>query len=111
MHRKIMDLPLSYYSDERKGDIMARITTDAQEIEWSVMSSLEATFREPLTIILFLFTMIFISPQLTLFVLILLPLTALLITRIGKSLKRTSASPQKEEKAPRRGESRLRTVA
>lgn len=90
MHRKIMDLPLAYYSDERKGDIMSRITTDAQEIEWSVMSSLEATFREPLTLMLFLFTMIFISPQLTLFVLILLPITALLITRIGKSLKRTS---------------------
>lgn len=90
MHRKIMDLPLAYYSDERKGDIMSRITTDAQEIEWSVMSSLEATFREPLTLLLFLFTMIFISPQLTLFVMILLPLTALLITRIGKSLKRTS---------------------
>ena len=90
MHDKIMALPLSYYSDERKGDIIARVTTDAQEIEWSVMSSLEATFREPLTILLFLFTMIFISPQLTLFVLILLPLTALLITRIGKSLKRTS---------------------
>lgn len=90
MHRKIMDLPLSYYSDERKGDIISRMTTDAQEIEWSVMSSLEATFREPLTILLFLFTMIYISPQLTLFVFILLPLTALLITRIGKSLKRTS---------------------
>ncbi|MBL0341511.1 MAG: ATP-binding cassette domain-containing protein [Bacteroidetes bacterium] len=90
MHRKVMDLPLSYYSNERKGDIMSRMTTDAQEIEWSVMSSLEATFREPLTIILFLATMIFISPQLTLFVAVLLPLTALLITRVGKSLKRTS---------------------
>ena len=90
MHRKVMALPLSYYSDERKGDIISRMTTDAQEIEWSVMSSLEATFREPLTILLFLSTMIFISPQLKLFVLILLPLTALLITQIGKSLKRTS---------------------
>jgi len=90
MHKKVMDLPLSYYSNESKGDIISRMTTDAQEIEWSVMSSLEATFREPLTIILFLSTMIFISPQLTLFVAVLLPLTALLITRIGKSLKRTS---------------------
>ncbi len=90
MHQKVMELPLSYYSNERKGDIMSRITTDAQEIEWSVMSSLEATFREPLTILLFLGTMIYISPQLTLFVFILLPITALLITRIGKSLKRTS---------------------
>src|SRR5688572_10430207 len=69
MHQKVMELPLSYYSDERKGDIISRMTTDAQEIEWSVMSSLEATFREPLTIILFLSTMIYISPQLTLFVL------------------------------------------
>ena len=90
MHMKIMQLPLSFYSDERKGDILARMTTDAQEIEWSVMSSLEATFREPLTILLFLSTMIYISPQLTLFVFLLLPVTALLITRIGKSLKRTS---------------------
>jgi ABC-type multidrug transport system fused ATPase/permease subunit len=90
MHRKIMELPLSFYSDERKGDIMSRMTTDAQEVEWSVMSSLEATFREPLTILLFLSTMIYISPQLTLFVFLLLPVTALLITRIGKSLKRTS---------------------
>lgn len=90
MHKKVMDLPLSYYSDERKGDIISRMTTDAQEIEWSVMSSLEATFREPLTIVLFLSTMIFISPQLTLFVFVLLPLTAFLITRVGKSLKRTS---------------------
>jgi len=90
MHRKVMDLPLSYYSDERKGDIISRMTSDTQEIEWSVMSSLEATFREPLTIALFLTTMVFISPHLTLFVFILLPVTALLITRIGKSLKRTS---------------------
>ncbi len=90
MHRKIMDLPLSYYSDERKGDIISRMTSDTQEIEWSVMSSLEAAFREPLTITLFLVTMVVISPQLTLFVFILLPITALLITRIGKSLKRTS---------------------
>lgn len=91
MHLKIMQLPLSFYSDERKGDIMSRVTTDAQEIEWSVMSSLEATFREPVTILIFLSTMIFISWELTLFVFVLLPLAALLITRIGKSLKRTSA--------------------
>lgn len=90
MHRKVMDLPLSYYSDERKGDIISRMTSDTQEIEWSVMSSLEAAFREPLTIVLFLITMVVISPQLTLFVFILLPVTALLITRVGKSLKRTS---------------------
>ncbi|MFM8916211.1 MAG: ABC transporter ATP-binding protein, partial [Bacteroidota bacterium] len=69
---------------------ISRMTSDTQEIEWSVMSSLEAAFREPLTITLFLVTMVVISPQLTLFVFILLPITALLITRIGKSLKRTS---------------------
>ncbi len=91
MHDKIARLPLSFYSDERKGDIIARMTTDVQEIEWSVMSSLEATFRDPVSIVIFMITMIVISPALTLFVFIMLPITAFVITRIGKSLKRTSA--------------------
>lgn len=90
VHDKVARLPLSYYSDERKGDIMSRMTTDVHEIEWSVMSSLEATFRDPVSIIIYLITMIVISPSLTLFVLATLPVTVLIITRISKSLKRTS---------------------
>ena len=88
---KALILPLSYYSEERKGDILSRMTADVQEIEWSIMSSLEMAFRDPISIIIFLTTMVFMSPQLTLFVFILLPLTALLIGRIAKSLKRSSA--------------------
>ena len=87
---KIMRLPLSWYSNERKGDIITRVTTDVFEVEWSVMSSLEVVFRDPFNIILFLGMMIFISPQLTVFVFIILPIIGFLIGRVGKSLKRTS---------------------
>jgi len=89
---KTLKLPLSFYSEERKGDIMSRMTTDLNEIEWSIMSTLEVVFRDPLSIIIFLITMVIISPQLTLFVFVLLPITGLFIGRVGKSLRRTSAS-------------------
>ncbi len=88
---KTLELPLSYYSDERKGDIISRMSIDVQEIEWSIMQSLEMIFREPLNIILFLILMLAIAPLLTLVALLLLPLTAILIARIGKSLNRSSA--------------------
>ena len=88
---KTLVLPLSYYSEERKGDIMSRMTNDVQEIEWSIMKSLEVIFRDPISVIAFLITMVIMSPQLTLFVFVLLPLTGILIGRIGKSLRRTSA--------------------
>lgn len=96
MYNKILELPLSYYSEERKGDIMSRMTTDVQEIEWSIMKSLESIFREPVTILMYLGTMIIISPQLSLFSFILLPVSGLLIGRIGKSLRRSSTR-QKEK--------------
>ena len=88
---KTLELPLSYYSEERKGDIMSRMTTDMQEIEWSIMQSLEMIFREPITIFLFLSAMFMLIPQLTLVVLLLLPISGILIAIIGKSLKRSSA--------------------
>lgn len=87
---KIMQLPLSYFSNERKGDLMTRLTADVQEIEYSIMSVLEILFREPLTIIAYLGAMFFISPTLSLFVLGVLPLTAFVIGRIGRSLKAKS---------------------
>lgn len=90
VHKKIMQLPLSYYSEEKKGDILSRTTTDIAEVEWSVMSSLEVAFRDPVNIILFLGMMIFISLKLTLFVFLILPVTGLLLALIGKSLRRTS---------------------
>ncbi|MCW3083450.1 MAG: antibiotic transporter ATP-binding protein [Bacteroidetes bacterium] len=96
MYDKVLKLPLSYYSEERKGDIMSRMTTDVQEIEWSIMQSLEAIFREPVSIFISLGTMVAISPKLSLFSFVLLPISGLLIGRIGKALRKSSTG-QKEK--------------
>ena len=88
--QKSLNLPLSYYSDERKGDIMSRMTSDVQEIEWSIMQTLELIFREPLIIIFYLIMMISISGYLTLYVLLFIPIAGLTVGIIGKSLKRSS---------------------
>ncbi len=87
---KTLNLPLSYYSDERKGDIMSRMTSDVQEIEWSIMQTLELIFREPLTIIISLSMLISISGYLTLYVLLFLPVAGIIVAVIGKSLKRNA---------------------
>lgn len=96
LYHKTLILPLSYFSEQRKGDIIARMTSDVQEVEWSIMSSLEMLFREPIAIVSYLIFLFLMSPQLTIFVLVLLPLSAFIIGRIGKSLKRTSAKGQKQ---------------
>jgi len=90
LYDKILILPLSYYTNERKGDLIARMTNDVQEIEWSVIGSIEMVFRDPPTIVASLIMLFVISPELTLISLILLPVSALIIGRVGKSLKRTS---------------------
>lgn len=94
LHRKVINLPLSYYNEKRKGDVISRMTADLVEIEWSIMSSLEMIFKDPLNIIIFLITLVALSPHLTIFVAILLPITGFLIARIGKSLKRSSQQGQ-----------------
>ena len=96
LHKKVLALPIGYYTEKRKGDIISRMTTDLVEIEWSIMSSLEMIFKDPLNIIIFLVTLIALSPQLTLFVVVLFPITGFLIARIGKSLKRTSEKGQNQ---------------
>ncbi len=96
LYHKILILPLSYYSDQRKGDIMSRITNDVQEVEWSILSSLEMLFRDPITILIYLVAMFKISPELTLFVLVVLPVAGYLIGLIGRSLRRTSQKGQKK---------------
>jgi len=90
MYRKALNLPLSYYSEEKKGDLMSRMTTDVQEIEWSIMQTLELIFREPLTIVIFFGMMLLISAKLTLYILLLLPIAAIFIALLGKSLKNAS---------------------
>jgi subfamily B ATP-binding cassette protein MsbA len=91
MMKKSLELPLSYFSDERKGDMMSRMTTDVIEIEWSIMQTLELIFREPLLIIISLATLIFISPYLTFYVFLLLPIAGLVVALVSKSLKSRSA--------------------
>jgi ABC-type multidrug transport system fused ATPase/permease subunit len=88
--KKSLALPLSYYSEEKKGDLMSRMTTDVQEIEWSIMQTLEMIFREPLTVIILFAMMLVISTPLTLYIILLLPIAALIIAVLGKSLKAAS---------------------
>lgn len=91
---KILQLPISYFSEKRKGDIIARMSTDVKEVENSIMNTIESTFRDPVTMLCFLVAMFVISLELTLFVLLLLPVAGYLIGRIGKSLKRKSQREQ-----------------
>lgn len=96
MYRKILRLPLAFFTGEKKGDIMARISGDVTEIEASVMSSLDMFFKNPIMIIVCLVMMIVVSWQLTLFSLVLLPIAGLIMGKVGKALKRTSLSAQQQ---------------
>ncbi|MBL7697724.1 MAG: ABC transporter ATP-binding protein [Chitinophagaceae bacterium] len=93
---KILDLPVGYFTEQRKGDISSRMSNDANEIEWSIISTLEGLIKEPLTIIIILSVLIFLSPQLSLFLLILLPITGFIIGRVSRSLRKQSGHAQEE---------------
>lgn len=97
IYKKIVELPLSYFSEKRKGDIIARITSDVLEIQHSFLSILELIVREPLTIFFTIIVMFGISTKLTLFVFIFIPFAGFIISRIGKSLKKKSDRVQKEQ--------------
>ena len=96
LYHKIIELPLAYFSGKKKGDIIARMTSDVQEVENSFLTSLETIVREPLTIVLTLVSMFAISAKLTLFVFILLPVSGFIISAISKKLKATSLLAQQE---------------
>lgn len=96
VYDKITRLPIGFFTGERKGDVMARMSGDVAEIENSVMASLDMMFKNPVMIIVCLVMMIAVSWQLTLFVLILLPLAGLVMGRVGKRLKRTSLEGQNQ---------------
>jgi subfamily B ATP-binding cassette protein MsbA len=96
LFEKILTLPLSYFSDERKGDLMSRITADVQEVEWSILNVLEAVFREPLVIAGSLAFMLYVSPELTGFVFLLLIFTAVVIGGIGRTLRKSSTLVQEK---------------
>jgi subfamily B ATP-binding cassette protein MsbA len=94
LHRKVIDLPISFYSEKRKGDIIARMTSDVNDVQWSYLSSLEMIVREPVMIISTLLAMVYMSPKLTIFIFILLPISGGIISAVGNSLKRKSVKAQ-----------------
>ncbi len=97
LYKKTVDLPVSYYSEKRKGDTISRITADVLEIQHSFLSLLELIVREPLTIIFAIVAMLLISVKLTVFVFIFIPISGAIISWIGKSLKSKSERVQQEQ--------------
>lgn len=96
MYSKILSLPIGFFTNEKKGDVLSRISVDVTEIEASVMSSIDMMFKNPIMILVCLGMMIFVSWQLTLFVLILLPLAGAVMGKVGKRLKRKSLEAQQQ---------------
>ena len=96
LYEKILSLPLGFFSEERKGDIMARMTGDVNEVEVSIMSSLDMMFKNPIMIIIYLIAMFTISWQMTIFAILFLPIGGWLVGKIGKSLKRRSKIGQEQ---------------
>jgi subfamily B ATP-binding cassette protein MsbA len=94
LYKKILVLPLSYFNVRKKGDIMSRVTTDVQEIDFSIMHYLEIIFRDPFTIVAYYVTLMIMSPELTLFVTILLPVAGYVIGVIGRNLRKESRTGQ-----------------
>ena len=96
LYKKVVSLPIGFFTEERKGDVMSRMTNDVNGVEASIMSTLDMLFKDPIMIVVYLITLFTISWQLTLFVLILLPIAGFLIGRIGRSLKRASTKGQEQ---------------
>ena len=94
LYDKILSLHVLYFTENKKGDVLTRLTNDVQEVEYGILHFLEVAFKEPVTIIATLVTMLILSPQLTLFVLIILPISGFIIGKIGKTLKQASANSQ-----------------
>lgn len=94
LYNKLISLPIGFFSEERKGDIIARFSGDAQEVENSIMSSLDMLFKNPILIIAYFATLVFISWQLTLFTLLVLPVMGWIMGVVGKKLKRKSLEAQ-----------------
>lgn len=97
VYNKITSLPISFYSEKRKGDVIARITGDVREVQISLLSILELIVREPLTIVFAIVTMFIISPELTFFVFLFIPISGFIISKIGKHLKKHSNRVQNEQ--------------
>jgi subfamily B ATP-binding cassette protein MsbA len=92
--KTLMYLPVSYLSDERKGEVISKISNDVQEIEWSIQSAIKGVFKEPINILVFLISLFAMSLELSLFIIVFLPLSGVLISVISKSLKKNTKSAQ-----------------
>ena len=96
LYDKVLSLPMGYFTQARRGDVISRMTNDVNEVEASIMSALDILFKDPIMITVYLLTLFVISWQLTLFVLLLMPISVFLIGRIGRSLKRASTRGQEQ---------------
>lgn len=96
VYRKLVDLPVSFYSNERKGDIISRLTNDVKEVEWGVVGAIEMLFKHPFYILIYLSSLLVISWRLTLFSVLILPVSGYIISRIAKRLKSTAQKGQKK---------------
>lgn len=97
LYDKILALPIGFFTEQRKGDIISRMSNDTNEIEWSVISAMEVLIKEPLTIIIILVSLVMLSPALSLFLLVLLPITGFIIGRVSRSLKKQSNTAQEQQ--------------
>lgn len=91
MYQKILQLPVGYFSEQRKGDVMSKLSNDLADVEGSTISVMESLFREPIVVILSLIYLIILSPQLTMFLLVFLPIAGFILGRIGRTLKKQNA--------------------
>ena len=96
LYSKILELPIGFFTEQRKGDIISRMSNDINEIEWGVISTLEGMIKEPVTIFIILATLVFLSPGLSLFLFVMLPLTGFIIGRVSRSLKKQSTIAQEQ---------------
>ncbi|MBQ2441400.1 MAG: ABC transporter ATP-binding protein, partial [Paludibacteraceae bacterium] len=96
LFEKVINLPIGYFTEEKKGDVMSRMTNDVGEVENSIMASLEMVLKDPVMIIIYLVTLFVLSWQLTLFVFVLLPISGWLIGKAGRSLKKQSTTAQEQ---------------
>ncbi|MEO6917311.1 MAG: ABC transporter transmembrane domain-containing protein, partial [Chitinophagaceae bacterium] len=92
LYNKILSLPIGYFTEQRKGDLISRMTNDTWELEGTVVNTMEGLVKEPLNIIIILGTLVFLSPQLSIFLLIFLPITGFVIGRVSRSLKKQSSA-------------------
>ena len=94
LYSKILNLPIGYFTEQRKGDIISRMSNDVNEVEWSIIGAMEVLVKEPLTLILIISSLIFLSPQLSLFLVVLLPVMGFVIGRVSRTLKKQSNQAQ-----------------